>query len=83
MDRYSEAKFFGDSEVISREKVHFIIRELRSFNNRLVAETKMLFKYDPRAKLNFHNFIDEKENLFVVIRLVNNMTLAGFSKNPL
>jgi hypothetical protein len=43
----------------------------------------MLFKFDQRAKLNFHNFIDEKENLFVVIRLANNMTLAGFSKNPL
>jgi len=82
-DRYNEVKFFGDSEVIPREKVSFLLKELKSFSTSAVTSTKLLFKFDQRAPLNFHHFIDGKEHLFIVIKLINNMIIGGYSQYPL
>ena len=48
-----------------------------------MINTKLLFRYDPKANLNFHHFVDFKENLLIVIRLANNITVGGFSLYPL
>lgn len=81
--QYNQARYFGDSEVIERDKVDFLLKEIRSYTSGDVIDTKLLFKYDPRTTNNFHLFIDGKENLMMVVRLANNMTIGGFSSHPL
>lgn len=81
--RFNQAKFFGDSEVIPRDKVDFLLKEIKTFTNNNVLESKLLYKYDTRNTLNFHNFVDHKENMLIVIRLINNITVGGFSCYPL
>ena len=71
-DKYNQVKFFGDSEVIPREKVNFLLKELKTHANNTVTDAKLLYRYDPRNTLNYHNFIDQKENLLVVIKLISN-----------
>ena len=57
--------------------------ELRNFTHSDVAETKLLYRWDPRNNINFHHFIDGKENLLILVRLINNVTIGGFSCYPL
>ncbi len=40
----------------------------------------MIYKYDTINPINFHNYIDRKSNLLLVIKLVNGYVIGGFSE---
>ena len=58
-------------------------QEIKSFTNSVLAETKLIYRYDPRNSVNFHQFIDGVENLFVVIKLINGYVVGGYSCFPI
>ena len=38
-----------------------------------------MYRYDPLNKINFHNYIDNKTDLLLVLKLVNGSILGGYS----
>lgn len=43
----------------------------------------MLYRYDPHNLANFHNYINNRDNLLLLLELANGTLLAGFSAYPL
>ena len=43
----------------------------------------LLYKYNPYFQSNFHNYIDNKQNLLLIVRLANDVVIGGFSAQPL
>jgi hypothetical protein len=35
--------------------------------------------YDPLSKINFHHYIDKKDNLVLIVKVANGTFLAGFT----
>lgn len=48
-----------------------------------IFRTNLLYKLDPLNKNNFHQYIDNKDNLFVLVKLVNGSIVAAFSQNKI
>lgn len=57
--------------------------EIQTFTGQKVVETRMFHKYDQKNLNNFHIYVDGKPNFLVLVKLVNNMVLGGFSALPL
>lgn len=48
-----------------------------------VVKTRPVYDYPRMKNFNFHEFIDNKRNYLVLVKLTNNWTIAAFSEEPL
>jgi hypothetical protein len=46
-----------------------------------VLKSKLVYRYDPDNKLNFHHYIDRKENILLIVEMANGSMLAGFTED--
>lgn len=49
--------------------------------NRTIMKTKLVYKFDPFNKVNFHNYIDNCGNLAIIVRTTTGYYLAGFTES--
>lgn len=63
--------------------MQFLLEEMRTFTGKSLVATKMFHKYDPKNLNNFHTYVDGKDNFIVLVKLINNVVLGGFSAQPL
>jgi hypothetical protein len=49
--------------------------------NRSILKTKLIYRFDPYNKVNFHNYIDNCSNLVVIVRTSCGYYLAGFTED--
>jgi hypothetical protein len=40
-----------------------------------------VYRYDPDNKINFHHYIDRRENLALIVKMANGTMLAGFTED--
>jgi hypothetical protein len=45
-----------------------------------IIKTKLIYRFDPLNKVNFHAYFDFKENLVVIARMENGYYIAGYSE---
>ena len=43
-----------------------------------IKDSKMIYSYDPLNTTNIHRYIDLKEHIVLVIKLINNYCIAGY-----
>lgn len=43
--------------------------------------TRLLYRYDALNKVNFHNYIDKKPNIFLLLKLANGRVLGCYSNH--
>lgn len=55
-----------------------ILTHLFSFNNKTVAKTRLVFKFDPQNATNFHKYIDGKANLICIAKTVLGAFVASY-----
>jgi hypothetical protein len=48
-----------------------------------VSSTRLLHRWDPLNKINFHKYIDEAPHLLLLVRLKNGRIVAGYSNHPI
>ena len=53
--------------------------EKRMGGRRIVA-TRLIYQYDVLNRMNFHKYIDNKEQLVIVIKLVNGNVLGAWTE---
>jgi hypothetical protein len=79
-------KYFSDSLILrglKMEKREFLVDALREFLYCHSFDTQLLYRFDPLNPTNFHNYIDNLDNLLIVLELANGTVLAGFSVFPI
>jgi hypothetical protein len=54
----------------------YLLSSIETETNKKIAATRFTYRYKGSDRTNIHNFIDGKENLVVVVRLVNGKILA-------
>lgn len=42
----------------------------------------MIYKYDPLNERNFHSYIDGRKNIVILIKLINEIVIGGFTAFP-
>lgn len=45
-----------------------------------IKKTKLIYKFDPRNRTNFHQYIDNLNHLVLIIKTKNGVLLAGWSE---
>lgn len=50
--------------------------------NRSIFKTKLIYRFEPLNKVNFHNYIDGCSNLVVIARTSSGYYLAAFTESP-
>ena len=45
-----------------------------------IFRTNLVYKIDPLNKNNFHQYIDNKENILALVRLVNGYIVAAYTQ---
>lgn len=45
-----------------------------------IEDTRILYKFDPLNQVNIHKYIDLKDNLVVIVKLINGYYLAGYAE---
>lgn len=53
---------------------------LEKKKGRQVKSLKLLLKKDPLVKYNFHQYLDDKEDVLVVAHLKNNYVVGGYTQ---
>ncbi len=48
-----------------------------------IIKSRLIYRHDPINKANFHLYIDNLENLVVIIKLANGHFVAGFTEDSL
>lgn len=44
-----------------------------------ILKTRLIYAFDPNNKTNFHKYIDGKDNLVFIIRMLNGTYTAAYS----
>lgn len=57
------------------------VREQNGGGSRM--STRLLFRFDPLNSTNFHRYIDQKENLLLVVELQNGYKIGGYCRGAL
>ena len=74
--------FNGDWLEDKQTEKRFLI-EIIENNTKKILKTKFLYSFPTLSKLNFHELVDGKDHYVLLVRLVNNMVLAGYSEQAL
>jgi hypothetical protein len=48
-----------------------------------IIRTRLLFRYDPHSKVNFHLYIDNHPDLLLVVKTSDGAFLAGYTESPI
>ena len=72
--------FVGDVFENQEKEKTFLIEEIEKFNKKRILKTNFLYNYPTFAQNKFHEHIDKKPHFVVVIRLENDMIVAGYSQ---
>ena len=43
-----------------------------------IKDTRLIHRYDPLSSTNIHRYIDNRENLVLIIKLINGYCIAGY-----
>ena len=57
----------------------FIKQSIEKAFGRRIIKTQLIYAMDTLNTLNMHKYVDKKENLIVIIKLVNGNFLAAFT----
>ena len=58
----------------------FLLSSLEERTNSKVKGTRLVYRWDPKNKVNFHKYIDKVGQLVVIVRLINGYTIAAWSE---
>lgn len=50
--------------------------------NRSILKTKLIYRFEPLNKVNFHNYIDSCSNLVLIARTSSGNYVAAFTESP-
>ena len=78
--KFSDYLFMGEVLDNAPEEKDFLIQAIEKTKETTITRTRLLYSFPDFEKLNFHEFIDKKKNILVVIRLMNNMLIAAFTE---
>lgn len=68
----------GDLLEEDEDYKEYIVSVIEKRLNRKIASTRLVYRYDTLNKTNFHKYIDNQEQLVIVIKLLNGfMPAAG------
>jgi hypothetical protein len=74
-------QFFA-GEVLEGEEFdkEFLTEVLQNRLKTRILSTKLIYRYDTLNKINFHKYIDGKENIVVIIKLANEYRLGAWTQ---
>ena len=78
------AHFFG-GEILDEqpESKKYLKEVLENKYKSKLFKTQLVYKYDPLNKTNFHEYIDNKEGIFVLAKVGNEHIVGGFYNGKL
>lgn len=47
-----------------------------------IQKTRLVYAFDPNNKTNFHKYIDGKDNLVFIIKMLNGTYTAAYTEGP-
>jgi len=56
----------------------FLLDMIERQTRKRITSTMLVYRYDELNKVNFHKYIDNKEQLVVIIKLINGNVLAAW-----
>ena len=68
---------------MNHECVDELMKNLLMKRGRLPKGLKRLYKKDPLNKTNFHQYIDNNEDILMVVLLKNSYVVGGYSCEPI
>lgn len=74
--------FVGDVLDGEDDYKEFLLQILEKRLRCKIAKTRLLYKYDPLNKTNWHRYIDNRDNLVLVVKLANGNAVAAWSEGP-
>ncbi len=51
---------------------------IEKFEQQKIIQFKLIFKYNEKIILNFHDFVDGKDNFLLVVKLFNGVIIGGY-----
>ena len=70
--------FHGDA-LRGRDDLKLLLKDMiQKHVNIRITDTRLLCRLDPLNSTNFHRYIDHKEHIVLVIKLINGFHLAGY-----
>lgn len=73
--------FLGDVLESSDEDYRkFLVELLADYSRKRIAGTRLIYQLDPLNTVNFHKYIDGKEQIVVLIKLRNGNVLGAWSQ---
>jgi len=72
---------FFTGEILEGEEFdkEYLTEVIQSRLQSRILSTKLIYRYDTLNKVNFHKYIDGKENLVVLVKLTNEYTLGAWT----
>jgi hypothetical protein len=81
-ERNYRAYFVGDVLENDPDYQEFLVRNIEERIGASIVGTRLLCRWDPLNKVNFHKYIDDQEQIVVVVRLLNGYALAAWTELP-
>jgi hypothetical protein len=57
----------------------FIKNSIEKHTRVNIVDTRFIYRYDPLNQINIHKYIDGKEQIVVIVKLINGFYLAGYA----
>ncbi len=70
----------GDLLEEDEDYKEYIVSVIEKRLNRKIASTRLVYRYDTLNKTNFHKYIDNQEQLVIIIKLLNGFMLAAWTE---
>lgn len=80
MPRFSE--LLDSSVWKTPPQATYIRKEVEFFSKKVIKSSKILYRYDEKNLTNFHSYIDNYENILLVVELLNGRFICAFSSAP-
>ena len=73
---------FFTGEILEEEEFNkeYLTEVLQNRLRTKIVSTKLIYRYDTLNKVNFHKYIDGKENLVVLVKLSNEYMLGAWTQ---
>ena len=67
-------------EKLSFKSINTLMNTIEKKRGRSVRGLKPVYKYDQLNNINFHRYIDNKNDLLMVVRLINEYVVGGYTQ---
>jgi hypothetical protein len=60
----------------------FLRREIEQVTKRRIKRSQRIFRFDPENKKSFHHYVDNADNIVMIIKTIAGRLIAAFSESP-